>query len=99
MKAISPFSLATVLILTGVAFAQTPPAPNPTEDAPPAAKDSKQANPGSMSPSAAKDVNQASTRSTSQSCTKQASDKKLTGDDKTKFVKDCKAGNTTRSGN
>jgi hypothetical protein len=30
---------------------------------------------------------------------KQASDKKLTGDDKTKFVKDCKMGKTTRSGN
>jgi hypothetical protein len=51
-----------------------------------------------MSPSAA-DANQASMQSTSQSCHKQASDKKLTGDDKANFIKTCKMAKTTRTGN
>jgi hypothetical protein len=34
----------------------------------------------------------------SQTCHKQASDKKLTGDDKTNFIKQCKQGKTAREG-
>jgi len=38
-------------------------------------------------------------QSITQSCHKQASDKHLTGDDKTNFIKQCKQGKTSRSGN
>jgi hypothetical protein len=101
MKAIS-LSLATALVLATVALAQSPP-PNTTEDASSAAKtapESMPANgssPGSQSPSAA-DASQASTQATSPSCHKQAADKKLTGDDKTNFIKSCKQGKVSRTG-
>jgi hypothetical protein len=47
-----------------------------------------------MSPSTA-DANQSSG---SESCHKQASDKKLTGNDKANFIKTCKARKVSRSG-
>jgi psiF repeat len=89
------FSLTVAAFVAGIALAQAPP-PNTAEDASSAAKEapestqSNASSPATMSPSAA-DA-KASTQSTSRSCSKQASDKKLTGDDKTNFVKSCKAG-------
>ena|ERR1700729_2767919 len=98
MKVIS-LSLTVALLLTGSSLAQTAPPPNTTEDAPAAAKtapESTQSNspsPGTMSPTTA-DRNQ----SISQGCHKQAADKKLTGDDKTNFIKQCKQGKTSHEG-
>jgi hypothetical protein len=99
MKVVS--FLAAAVVLAGIAGAQTPP-PNNTEDASSAAKrapESMQSNApsGTVSPSAA-DANQASMQSTSESCHKQASDKKLTGDDRANFLKTCKMAKTTRTG-
>jgi psiF repeat len=99
MKAKS-LSLTVAVFMAGIALAQAPPPPNTAEDASSAAKEapeSTQSNapsPATMSPSAA-DAKASSTQSTSRSCAKQASDKKLTGDDKTNFVKSCKAGKST----
>jgi hypothetical protein len=83
-------------------FKKAPP-PDTTENAPFAAKTARESmqssapSPGTMSPSAA-DANQASMQSTLQACHKQASDKKLTGDDKANFIKTCKMAKTTRTG-
>lgn len=93
------FTVPVAVFMAGIALAQSPP-PNTVEDASSAAKEapeSTQSNapsPATMSPSAA-DASQSSTQSTSRSCSKQASDKKLTGTDKTNFVKSCKAGKQT----
>jgi hypothetical protein len=103
MKAISSLSLAAALVLAGIAFAQSPP-PNTTEDAPPAAKtapasrQSDSPSPATMSPSAA-DTNQASPQSLAQACRRQASEQKLTGDEKRRFLKDCKQHGVSHSGN
>ena len=92
MKAISSLTLAAALLVSAAAFAQTPKT-NTNSDI-------MQNNaPANNTPSAATDATQTTPQSVSQACMKQASDKKLTGDDKTKFVKDCKMGKTTRSGN
>lgn len=106
MKAISTLTLAAALLVTGVAFAQTP-AQHNSDGSPPAATDSSAKNsdimqnnaPANNTPSKATDANGASAQSASSACKKQASDKKLTGDDKTKFLSDCKMGKTTRQGN
>ena len=98
MKPIS-LSLTVALLLTGGALAQTAPPPNTAEDAPPSAKtapetpQSNEPSPATMSPTTA-DKNQ----TTSQTCHKQAADKKLTGDDKTNFIKQCKQGKKTSEG-
>jgi hypothetical protein len=98
MKAKS-LSLTVAVFMAGMALAQAPP-PNTAEDASSAAKEAPESpqssapSPATMSPSTA-DPKQSSTQSTSRSCSKQASDKKLTGDDKTNFVKSCKAGKPT----
>lgn len=55
--------------------------------------------PANNTPSKATDASDSPPQSISQACMKQASDKKLTGDNKTDFVKKCKQGKTTRSGN
>lgn len=95
MKTIS-LSLAAALVLSVAAFAQTP----KTSDTNHSNSDIMQNNaPANNTPSAATDKNDTAPAGVSQACTKQASDKKLMGDDKTKFLKDCKAGKTTRSGN
>lgn len=91
MKATSSLSVAAALLITGVAFAQTPSSNN---------SDVSQSNsPATNTPSKATDANGATSPSVSAACKKQASDKKLSGDDKTKFMSDCNKGKTTRSGN
>jgi hypothetical protein len=91
MKTISSLSLAAVLLLSAVAFAQTPkPADTNSSDV------SQSNSPGTNTPSKATDADQSAPEAVSQACMKQASDKKLTGDDKTQFVDKCKKGKTTR---
>jgi hypothetical protein len=91
MKRLS-LNLTAALLLTSGAIAQTAPPPNTTEDAPPSAKtapenpESNAASPGTISPTTA-DQNQA----VSETCDKRATDKKLTGNDKVSFIKQCKA--------
>jgi hypothetical protein len=91
MKTISSLSLAAALLLSAVAFAETP-QPSDTNSS-----DVSQSNsPATNSPSKATDADQSAPEAVSQACAKQASDKKLTGDDKTQFVDKCKKGKTTR---
>ena len=91
MRTITSFSLATALLLSAVAFAQTP-KPSDTNSS-----DVTQSNsPATNTPSKATDADQSAPEAVSQACMKQASDKKLTGDDKTQFVNKCKKGKTTR---
>jgi hypothetical protein len=76
-------------------FAQTPNTPGSNNNS-----DVMQNNaPANNTPSKATDENSATPQAISQTCHKQASDKQLTGDDKTNFIKSCKQGKTTRSGN
>jgi hypothetical protein len=105
MKAISSITLGAALFVTGIAFAQTPKQPNSEGSPPPTATDSSsntdimQNNaPANNTPSKATDANDASatSQSASQACEKQAADKKLSGDDKSAWVKKCKMGKTTR---
>ena len=106
MKAISPLTLGAALLVTSLAFAQTPAQNNSEGSPPPTATDSSSNNsdimqnnaPANHSPSTATDANGATTQSISSTCKKQATDKKLTGDDKAKFMSDCKQGKTTRQG-
>jgi hypothetical protein len=91
MKTISSLSLAAALLLSAVAFAQTP-QPSDTNSS-----DVMQSNsPATNTPSKATDADQSAPKAVSQACMKQAADKKLTGDDKTQFVDKCKKGKTTR---
>jgi hypothetical protein len=91
MKTISSLSLAAALLLSAVAFAQTP-QPSDTNSS-----DVSQSNsPAIDTPSKATDANQSAPEAVSQACMKQASDKKLTGDDQAQFVDKCKKGKTTR---
>ena len=91
MKTISSLSLAAALLLSAVTFAQTP-QPSDTNSS-----DVSQSNsPAINTPSKATDTNQSAPEAVSQACTTKASDKKLTGDDKTQFVDKCKKGKTTR---
>jgi hypothetical protein len=84
MKTISSLSMAA-LLLSAVAFAQTN------------SSDVSQSNsPAINTPSKATDANQSAPEAVSQACLKQASDKKLTGDDKTQFIDKCKKGKATR---
>jgi hypothetical protein len=84
MKTISSLSMAA-LLLSAVAFAQTN------------SSDVSQSNsPAINTPSKATDANQSAPEAVSQACMKQASDKKLTGDDKTQFIDKCKKGKATR---
>ena len=88
MKTVSSLILATAFSVAGGAFAQTP----SQSDA-----NSMQANApvSTMAPSAAADANQSSD-AIATACEKQASDKKITGEAKTNWVKKCKMGKTTR---
>jgi hypothetical protein len=91
MKTISSLSLAAALLLTAGAFAQTP-QPSDTNSS-----DIMQSNsPATNTPSKAADANQSTPEAVTQTCVKQASDKQLTGDDKTQFIDKCKKGKTTR---
>jgi hypothetical protein len=95
MKAISSLSLADALLVGAAAFAQTPNSSDANTNT-----DIMQNNaPANNTPSKATDENQATPLSISQACMKQASDKDLSGDDKTNFINKCKQGKTTRSGN
>lgn len=106
MKAISLLTLGAALLVTSVALAQTP-AQRSSEGSPaPTATDSSSNNsdimqsnaPANNAPSKATNQNGATSQSVSAACKKQASDKKLSGDEKTKFMSDCKQGKTTREG-
>jgi hypothetical protein len=91
MKTISSLSLAAALLLGAVAFAQAP-TPSDTNSS-----DISQSNsPAANAPSKATDANPSAPEAVSQACMKQASDKRLTGDDKTQFVDKCQKGKTTR---
>jgi hypothetical protein len=91
MKRNSSLGLAAALLLSAVAFAQTPkPSDTNSSDI------SQSSSPATNAPSKATDANQSAPEGVSQACIKQASDKKLTGDDKTQFVDKCKKGKTTR---
>jgi Spy/CpxP family protein refolding chaperone len=97
MKPIASLGLAAALLVSAVAFAQTP---NTVGTSNSNNSDIMQNNtPANNTPSAATDANDAAPQAISESCHKQASDQKLTGDDKTSFIKKCKAGKTTRTGN
>ena len=92
---ISSVSLAAALLLSTVAFAQTPNSGSGSDNS-----DISQSNaPANNTPSKANDSTNATPQAISQACHKEASDKKLSGDDKTNFIKQCKQGKTTRSGN
>jgi hypothetical protein len=83
--------LAAALLLSAVAFAQTP---NPSDTN---SSDVSQSNsPAINTPSKATDATQSAPEAVSQACMKQASDKNLKGDDNTQFVDKCKKGKTTR---
>ena len=91
MKTISSLSLAAALLLSAVAFAQTPKSSDTNSS------DVMESNsPATQTPSKATDADQSAPQAVSQTCAKQASDKQLTGDDKTQFVDKCKKGKTTR---
>src|ERR1700735_697163 len=97
MKTIGSLSLAAALLASTMAMAQTP-APNDAENS--NNSDIMQNNaPANNTPSKPTDESNAPPQSVAQACHKQASDKQLTGDAKTSFMKDCKQGKTTRSGN
>jgi hypothetical protein len=90
MKTISSFSLAAALLVSAVAFAQSPNTSGSNSNS-----DIMQNNaPANNAPSKATDASNATPQSISQACHEQASDKQLTGDDKTNFIKSCKAGAT-----
>jgi hypothetical protein len=110
MRAISSLTLTAALVVTGVAFAQTPAQHDSEGSPPPTATDSSSNNtdimqnnaPANNTPSKATDASSGDmthSQSASQACDKQASDKNLSGDDKTNWVKKCKMGKTTRTGN
>jgi hypothetical protein len=90
MKTISSLSLAAALLLSAMAFAQTPKSSDNSSDV------SQSNSPAINTPSKATDANQSAPEAVSQACMKQASDKKLTGDAQTQFVDKCKKGKTTR---
>ncbi len=97
MKTALSVSLAAALLLSTGAFAQTPNSSGSTGGD---NSDIMQNNaPANNTPSKATDEGSATPQAISQACHKQASDKKLTGDDKTSFIKQCKQGKTSRSGN
>jgi cytochrome c5 len=98
MKMTSSVSLAAAVLLSTVAFSQTPSSSGSSASD---NGDIMQNNaPANQTPSKASDegTGNATPQSISQACHKQASDKKLTGDDKTNFIKQCKQGKTSRSG-
>jgi hypothetical protein len=95
MKPIATFSVAAALLAIAVAFAQTPNTSGSASNA-----DIMESNvPANNTPNKATDANNAAPQSISDACHQQASDKRLTGDDKTSFIKNCEQGQTTREGN
>ena len=98
MKTIGSLSLAAALLAGTMAMAQTPP-PNDSGSGNSNSDIMQNNAPANNTPSKATDEGGATPQSVAQACHKQASDKQLTGDAKTSFMKDCKQGKTTRSGN
>jgi hypothetical protein len=98
MKTIGSLSLATALLVGTMAMAQTPP-PDDSGSGNSNSDITQNNAPANNTPSKATDASDAPPQSVAQACHKQASDKQLTGDAKTSFMKDCKQGKTTRSGN
>jgi hypothetical protein len=97
MKTPSALALTAAMLLSAVAFAQTPSSSGSSDNS-----DVTQNNaPANTMPNKANDEGSATDtpQSISKACHKEASDKKLTGDDKTSFIKQCKQGKTTRTGN
>jgi psiF repeat-containing protein len=95
MKPILTVGIACSLLLGTVAVAQTS-APEPSNQGQP-----MQANPPSAEGSTSGSSTTPGTKAndaTVQACKQQAAAKKLTGQDKTQFMKDCKAGKTSREG-
>ena len=91
MKTISSLGLAAALLLSAVAFAQTPKSSDTNSS------DVSQSNsPAINTPSKATDANQFAPEAFSQGCMKQPSDKNLTGDAQTQFIDKCKKSKTTR---
>ncbi|MGH8140107.1 MAG: hypothetical protein ACREVV_18170 [Steroidobacteraceae bacterium] len=99
MKPTALLTLASALLLGTLAFAQSQQDSSTPNSQPPS---NMQSNPPSSpnAPSGSSTAADSSAVSTSiaQACKKQAMDKKLSGDEKTKFIKDCKAGKKTREG-
>jgi hypothetical protein len=97
MKILAPLSLAAALLIGSAAYAQS--TDQSSSSSTPSAM---QANPPSSdtgtSGSAPSQDSSSAGKSVADACKKMAMDKKLSGDDKTKFMKDCKAGKTTREG-
>jgi cytochrome c5 len=85
--------IACSILLANVAVAQTS-APEPANQGQPmqANPPTTPGSPGGSSPTPGTKSND----STAQACNQQAEAKKLTGQDKEKWVKDCKAGKKTR---
>ncbi|HEY6483145.1 MAG TPA: PsiF family protein [Steroidobacteraceae bacterium] len=98
MKAIATFAMTAALLLGSAAFAQT----NNTTNTGQPDSATMQANPpsntGSTTGSSTATDPSASSQSVAAACKKQATDLKLHGSDKTKFMKDCKEGKTSREG-
>jgi cytochrome c5 len=93
MKPTLIVGIACSILLASAAVAQTS-APEPSNQG-----QAMQANPPSSDGSTSGSSPTPGTKSsdsTAQACEKQATAKKLTGDDKDKWVKDCKAGKKTR---
>lgn len=96
LKSIATFGAAAAVAAIAVAFAQ---APQSQTSGSASNADIMESNaPANNTPSKATDDTDATPQSISQACHKQASDKQLTGDDKTNFIKNCKQGKTTREG-
>jgi hypothetical protein len=95
MRATIIVGMTCSMLLAGAAVAQTS-APEPANQGQP-----MQANPPTNSSSTSGSSTTQGTKandSSAQACKKQAAAKKLTGQDKDKFMKDCAAGKTTREG-
>jgi hypothetical protein len=88
--------LAVVIALIGVAFAQAQ-TPNTAKDTPSATQatpESTQSDVPDPATGPGGADNRLATQSPGQLCRSQASAKKLTGDDRTNFIKKCKAAKT-----
>jgi len=107
MKTTAASTLGAALLIATAAFAQTPAQRDSEGSPPPMATDSSANNadvtqnnaPANKTPSKATDASGNTAQSISQACDKQANDQSLSGDAKMTWVKKCKMGKTTRSGN
>ncbi len=97
MKALTSLSLAATLLLGSTAFAQDS-TPSPSDQSSPSPMQTNPpTSPGSTAGSSTAADSSSTKQTVAQACQQQAKYQKLTGADKTKFMKDCKAGKTTRT--